>query len=287
MVESAVVIHAGDHQLAGVLHQAEQPKDVAVLVIVGGPQTRIGSHRQFVLLARQLALGGYSTMRFDYYGMGDSEGEQSNYLDVSDDVGAAIEKLKSETGAKRVVLWGLCDAVTSSLLYCLRKDCADIAGIIMLNPWVRSEQTEAQAMAKHYYLQRLRDPAFWRKLLRFDVNFNDSFGSLIRILRSALKGASAPAEPQGIEATTAENYVTHMLAGLQKYRGRVLLVLSGDDLTASEFQVLVKGSDAWQSALDKTVTQTVHMHDANHTFSTATWREQVEKACLAWLDNTI
>jgi alpha/beta superfamily hydrolase len=45
-----------------------------VLVIVGGPQYRAGSHRQFTLLARSLAEQGFAVLRFDYRGMGDSTG---------------------------------------------------------------------------------------------------------------------------------------------------------------------------------------------------------------------
>ena len=42
---------------------------IAVLVVVGGPQYRVGSHRQFVSLARALARQGMTTVRFDYRGM--------------------------------------------------------------------------------------------------------------------------------------------------------------------------------------------------------------------------
>ena len=43
----------------------------AVLVVVGGPQVRAGSHRHFVQLARHLATHGHAVMRFDVRGMGD------------------------------------------------------------------------------------------------------------------------------------------------------------------------------------------------------------------------
>jgi len=49
--------------------------DTGVLIVVGGPQYRVGSHRQFVMLARFLADHGVPCMRFDYRGMGDVSGE--------------------------------------------------------------------------------------------------------------------------------------------------------------------------------------------------------------------
>ena len=39
-------------------------QSLAVLIVVGGPQYRVGSHRQFVLLARALARQGFTAMRF-------------------------------------------------------------------------------------------------------------------------------------------------------------------------------------------------------------------------------
>ncbi len=50
---------------------------LGVLIVVGGPQYRVGSHRQFVLLARALAARGFAAMRFDCTGMGDSDGARA------------------------------------------------------------------------------------------------------------------------------------------------------------------------------------------------------------------
>ena len=65
-----------DCRLYGVLHRPRSRGRSGVLIVVGGPQYRVGSHRQFVLLARFLAGRSIPVLRFDYRGMGDSEGEQ-------------------------------------------------------------------------------------------------------------------------------------------------------------------------------------------------------------------
>ena len=41
--------------LIGILHRPERPRRTGVVIVVGGPQYRVGSHRQFTLLARYLA----------------------------------------------------------------------------------------------------------------------------------------------------------------------------------------------------------------------------------------
>jgi hypothetical protein len=64
--ERALAFPCGEDWLYGVLSLPQQPNPRGVLVIVGGPQYRAGSHRQFTLLARSLAAGGTPVMRFDY-----------------------------------------------------------------------------------------------------------------------------------------------------------------------------------------------------------------------------
>jgi len=73
-VEEALVFDCGGSSLIGVLSGAALAAERGVLIVVGGPQYRAGSHRQFTLLARHLAERGVPTLRFDYRGMGDSDG---------------------------------------------------------------------------------------------------------------------------------------------------------------------------------------------------------------------
>ena len=79
-------------ELLGILHLPEEVKsEKAVLIVVGGPQYRIGSHRQFVHLARYLALQGVPVFRFDYRGMGDSGGDLGDFENINQDIASAID----------------------------------------------------------------------------------------------------------------------------------------------------------------------------------------------------
>ncbi|MFB1029241.1 MAG: hydrolase 1, exosortase A system-associated, partial [Thauera sp.] len=76
MREIAQIFPCEGEELIGILALPETAVTrLGVLVVVGGPQYRVGSHRQFVLLARALAKSGVPCMRFDYRGMGDATGE--------------------------------------------------------------------------------------------------------------------------------------------------------------------------------------------------------------------
>ncbi len=252
--------------------------DVGVLIVVGGPQYRVGSHRQFVLLARHLAEAGLAVMRFDVRGMGDAPGDLLNFEQIGDDVGAAITHFIAQTpGLKQVVIWGLCDAASAALFYAHSDP--RVRGLVLLNPWVRTEAGLASAYIKHYYAQKLLDPAFWRKLLSGRVAFASSVSGLMGRVRGMWQGKANKVAP-----TTNEGSLPHrMLAGLRQFQGKVLLVLSSDDLTAQEFIALEKGSRAWQAVLADGRVERRVLQGANHTFSRREWRDQVAEWTLDWM----
>ncbi|MGB0712180.1 MAG: hydrolase 2, exosortase A system-associated, partial [Gammaproteobacteria bacterium] len=104
-------------ELVGMLHRGgEDDAPLGVVVVVGGPQYRVGSHRQFVLLARDLAGAGIPVMRFDYNGMGDSEGGSAHFEACGGDIRAAVDALvEGCPSLGGVVLWGLCDGASAAM----------------------------------------------------------------------------------------------------------------------------------------------------------------------------
>lgn len=271
MPEQAFTFAIDDDEAVGILHPAAGR--LGVLVIVGGPQYRVGSHRQFVLLARALAAGGVPVLRFDYRGLGDSSGALRDFTDIRADIRAAIDCFMQRAGLTRVVLWGLCDAASAALMYAATDK--RVAGLALLNPWVHTSVGEARVRLKSYYLERLRSRAFWRKLVCFDVDWRDSLASL----RGYLRRAFAPTERD----TVHSSYIERVRRGWNAFGGPVLLVLSGDDLTAREFRQLCDGDPAWRSLRDRATVQRVELAQANHTFARADWRATVEQETLTWV----
>ena len=91
--ETPVVFACEGSRLVGIAALPAQPAAIGVLIIVGGPQYRAGSHRHVTLLARHLAGLGIASLRFDYRGMGDSEGEKRSFDQINADIAAALETL--------------------------------------------------------------------------------------------------------------------------------------------------------------------------------------------------
>jgi uncharacterized protein len=279
--ETALRFSCHGEALYGVLSTPELPASRAILVVVGGPQYRAGSHRQFTLLARAWAAQGIPVLRFDYRGMGDSGGPMRTFESVGDDLRAAIDQLyASLPGLVDVVVWGLCDAASAAMFY----GCQDrrVAGMVLLNPWARTSGTLAKATLKHYYLARLADPSLWRKIISGRFSIGAAVASFIRHLRAAFGSAELAAVGANPAAEPAP-LPDRMLAGLSDFEGRLLFVISEPDLTAREFLDMAQASRQWQRLLAGPKVSQRRLPDADHTFSRRVWREQVAAWTADWV----
>lgn len=264
--------------LMGILAKPETPAKTGVVVIVGGPQYRVGSHRQFVLLSRALAAAGYAVLRFDYRGMGDSTGQQQDFESVSADLAAAIDALQARmSGINHVALWGLCDGASAALLYCQKTHDPRINGLCLVNPWVRSEASLAKTQVKHYYTQRLRQKEFWIKLVSGKVAASAASG-LIRNLRAAFSKSTPK-----VAEKNAQPFQTQMAQAWKTPNRPILLLLSGNDYTAKEFLEYAKNDTAWSGTLHQSWLQRHDLPEADHTCASSPWRKMVENRMIEWL----
>ncbi len=281
MAERALTFQCEGEHLVGIVHEPDTPASTGVLVVVGGPQYRAGSHRQFVLLARDLAKQGFAVFRFDCRGMGDGSGEFPGFEHISPDIQAAVNTFQAQVPAvQQVVIWGLCDAASAAMIYA-HSD-ARVSGLVLLNPWVRSASGQAQTLLKHYYLKRFFSAAFWRDVLTGKFRALASVRSFLSNLLAATSKSSG-GEQAAAGKTDSRPFQQRMRDGINRFDGRVLLVLSGNDLTAAEFRDLIASEGNWRPGLEREGVEQHEFADANHTFSCADARNQVAKVTARWL----
>lgn len=288
MTEFALSFQCQGEALIGILHKPEQARPRGVMFVVGGgPQYRSGGHRQLTLWSRKLCSEGYAAFRFDYRGMGDAQGQFVGFEGISDDIAAAIDRFfESVPEMKEAVLWGECDAASAILFYAHRDP--RVKGIVLLNPWVRTEAGEAKAILRFYYLQRLMQPSFWKKVFSFGFNPFASASAAVKLMQASKSNATATtlpsaAEQPGTDISSTAALPDRLLSGLTKFRGPIMLVLSGRDLIAREFDELVKTNKAWQAQFQVKAIQRHDSPESDHTFSSAAQRNQVVGWGLDWL----
>jgi exosortase A-associated hydrolase 1 len=279
--ERFVVFECDGESCVGVVSEplsARHTTDVGVAIIVGGPQYRVGSHRQFMLLARRLASAGIPVLRFDYRGMGDSSGAMRSFEQTERDICAALDAFQDACpGVRNVALWGLCDGASAAALYWQSSRDRRVAAMAMLNPWVRSEASLAKTHVRHYYGRRALEKAFWTKLLHGGVDVVGAIKSIARGLIASPDRARS-AEPA---------FRDRMADCLRDFGGPVLILLSERDITAKEFAEYARSSSRWRGILDRPNVEREEVARADHTFSSADWRGEVESRTLAWLKRSV
>ncbi|MGE5721781.1 MAG: hydrolase 1, exosortase A system-associated [Sphingomonadales bacterium] len=197
-----------------------------MLIVTGGTQTRIGSHRMFDRLAKSLADQGFPCFRFDRRGVGDSAGEDMGFRGNAADIAAAVAAFRQACPQiESVVGFGLCDGATSLALFGAR---AGVSGLVLVNPWfVESAAGEPAAAAiQHHYRRQLLSADGWKRLLTGSVSYSRLFKGILKIIGGRRAG--------GLAAETAEALAS---AGLP-----VSLILARDDATA------LSSADVWKSA---------------------------------------
>lgn len=74
-----------------------------------------------------------------------------------------------------------------------------------------------------------------------------------------------------------------MALGFSLFKGPILLIMSGQDLTAREFDDVVRQSRAWRGLLQTPRLTRQDLAASDHTFSRQVWRDKVAGWTLEWI----
>ncbi|HEX8261625.1 MAG TPA: hydrolase 1, exosortase A system-associated [Allosphingosinicella sp.] len=180
--------------------------ETGLLLVTGGTQTRIGSHRMYERLAAALAREGWPCFRYDRRGVGDSEGEDPDFKGSGPDLAAAASAFRREQPQlNRLLGFGLCDGASTLALH---GKAAGLDGYVLVNPWfVEAEAGEPPAAAiKSRYKDQLLSLDGWKRLLSGSISYRKVLKGLGRII------ASRPSSLSGeIAASLAEARVPAQL----------------------------------------------------------------------------
>lgn len=264
-MEEPVQFSCKNKRLYGVLHipDAASSLSTVVIIITGGPQIRSGSHRLYVQLSRYLCQKGWASLRFDYEGLGDSEGDFVGFRYAKDSISSAIIFLQNKYNHQlNFVFWALCDGATAAALYGAAKP-HDLRGMILCNPLTLTTQGLARSTIKHYYGKRFFKKDFLHKLISFKL---DLPCTIKEVWDTLLKARFIKQTDANADNSTEQNFPQKVFNSLHTFGNPVRIILSTNDIVASNFKDEWKKVHAAQKNLGDKNMVISFIKGADHTF---------------------
>lgn len=160
IVESPVQMGTS-RALFGILNRPHSSHDPAVVILNAGLLHHIGPYRLHVSLARRLSAEGYTVLRLDQSGKGESPPRVG--LSYADSIAQDYRDVLTLMGRHRItrtVLIGLCSGADDALEIARREP--SVAGLVMLDGYAPA----GVAHAIHHYLPRLASAPVWSRALK-------------------------------------------------------------------------------------------------------------------------
>lgn len=237
--EEAVTIPAEHGRLFAIYTPPAPGAPPAGRCVVLFTRPRGHRNRMMVELARELAVRGFSALRFDYHGCGDSEGTRS-FLNPNrpylDDTIAVMRWLRKERHEQRFVLVGSCFDARTALSGFMESPSA-IDGIVFMAAPVMELHTMVAAHADEkdfgHLFRALRNPDNWKSLGSAE-RWRHMAIVLSRVTRRALGGRAASEERN--DTPLADSFVMHFRA-LVRSDARALFLYGESDQETATFKV--------------------------------------------------
>ncbi|MEW8657762.1 MAG: alpha/beta fold hydrolase [Candidatus Thiodiazotropha endolucinida] len=299
-------------KLYGILEQPEKTvKDTAILLLSPGIKMRVGPHRMYNKLSKVLVDKGFTVLRYDFYGLGDSEGalDQKILVDVYnsiqngryiDDTIDAMDWLGTTYNIDKFVLGGLCGgAITGMLAGSADERVKGLIALGLINVFEGGEDnfskfvTEGQLEdLKKGYISKLTDIDSWKRIITLKSDFRTIFKILfkpIRMISNSIRENLTARPKNKIEfvhdesSNTNPRFAPTFFSMLQQSK-KMLLVYSGGDRLLWEFKE--KFENIYKSHLsDYSHIYELHtIPDANHILSLSEWEESMHKLVEEWLE---
>lgn len=294
------------HTLVGILHEPTGARrDCAVVLLAAGVKARIGPHGLYRRLTDMLVARGFPVLRFDFWGLGDSEGTASEpllpdlYGSVScgrfiDDTQAAVSFACKACGVERVVLAGLCGGAITGVLAGARD--RRVAGLLGLGLPVSVDGSNVDKVKymsvgqlegiRGKYFRKLADPRSWVRLLSLKTDFRLLYRSLTASVKPAPARATkeAPAASPAPPDDNLNPYFRPSLLSMLGDKRPVMLIFSETDRLYWEFREKFVQRYAFDPDAHRGTLEIATVKDANHVFTFTEWQQDMLARSGAWLD---
>ena len=268
--------NASGETLVGVLHKTTQTSRGALLFLHGWSGYRTGPHQMLTRAARHFGALGFDSLRFDFAGRGDSEGdtEMATLATMRDDTFCALEQLKKRTDGEKIVAVGLCSGCEIAVAAASE----NWDGIALWSAPIfaalpeQSGQEKKRAANLGKYARKLLDPRTYLKIARGQVD--------TAAVGKAMKGGGGAAG-KNVESREPgqlpPGFRAQSLAHWKNYNGPILQIYGDADPIAPDAR-------AWYTAHSARPPFVEIVAGANHSFYGLEWEKQVFQITQSWLE---
>lgn len=156
------VLHVPDINASKLKPKTSNTDNHGVVLCCPFAEEKLWSHRVFVNFARLLAKNGYTILRFDYMGHGDSEGDFEDFTVETrlSDIAKSVEVIKEKANVAHVGLLGL--RLGTTLAAISAEENPGIDFLILWEPVVKVEEYLQQCLRSNLATQM----ATYKKIIR-------------------------------------------------------------------------------------------------------------------------
>ena len=296
-----------NQKLFGILHQPaeSQRKSTAIILLSPGVKMRVAPHGMYKKMAEHYAALGFPVLRFDFYGLGDAEGELEltqlsniyNTIQLGryvDDTIASMDWMEHELGISKFIVGGLCGGAITGMIAAHddMRACALLAlGIPVAldvgeENWHKHLSQGQMSQLRDGYIKRLLKPKSWLRLLTFQSDYRVIFKSFKQILfktkKTAINKNIDEQSNKKEDDNTNPKFAPAFFKMLDTSRP-MIHIFSGTDRLASEFEE--KFADLYEDQLKQYDTlYEVHTIDkANHILAHPSWFNEMLDLTTNWL----
>ena len=298
-----------NQKLFGIIHEPQDKpqKKIGIIILSPGIKSRVAPHRMYIKMARKFVELGFVVLRFDFYGLGDSEGEVDEEF-VADlygsiqvgryieDTKAAMDWMGKQYGINEFILSGLCGGAITGMFAGANDDrVIALHGLgipVILDTSDVSQfnfitQGQLQSLRKGY-VSKLVDPQSWKRFFQFKSDYRMIIKSLFQPLLSQVKKKTVDPDTKNESGRTedqSDNFNYLFPEGYKKFamNKKMCLIFSETDRLYWEFEEKFKSR---YTDLYKSTENNVEIYiskDANHIFSFLEWQQDMLEKTCTWL----
>jgi pimeloyl-ACP methyl ester carboxylesterase len=274
--EQAVLL--GQHSLVGIVtrppstHQKDEP---AIVILNTGIVHRVGHHRMYVSLSRDLAKSGRMVVRFDFAGIGDSKPRSDGSSPLADslaDIRQVLDSLEKNHQVNRFILVGLCSGADHAVLY--GHTDPRVVGLVLMDPTL----PPTLRYYLYYVIQRLRNVRNW-------ISVATGRSGLVRLMSTHLLNSVRPKTE--LDGLTLQNlrfssYLVRSYRGAAAQGVRMLSVFTSVSVRHTYKQQML---DAFPEASAGGKLRLEFFPETDHLFSGERERARLREVISDWLES--